>query len=468
MYQEFLTQADLDAIHQTSVRILANIGVNFPTEEAQTIFRRHGFKVEGRRVYLTEAQLWDALGSVPRQFTLAARNAQRNVVVGGGRAVFAPGYGAPFLVDPEVGKRVPTLEDYLCLVKLAHMLPNQDLSGFLLVEPTGVPGTAAHLRLLQAHMTLSDKVFMGSAVGRAGVEHTMAMASILFGDLKDHEPVTLGLINSLTPLGYSAEMLDALVGYATWRQPVIIAALAMAGSTAPVTLAGTLALQNAELLAGVVLTQLVNPGTPVLYGSTSTNIDMKTGALCIGSPELSQMVVAHAQLARYYHLPCRSGGALTDASYPDAQAGAESMLALLTTVDSGVDFVLHAGGILNAYLAFSYEKFVLDDELCGMVRRVRQGFPVTPETLAYDVAEKVGPGGNYLMEDHTLANCRKVFWTSSVADRSGLDGWLKSGRPDPIARARRRWQKLVADYRAPALDATIERQLAGYVEEHAG
>jgi trimethylamine--corrinoid protein Co-methyltransferase len=261
-------------------------------------------------------------------------------------------------------------------------------------------------------------------------------------------------------------MLSALVEYARWRQPVIIAALAMAGSTAPVTLAGTLAVQNAELLAGIVLTQLISPGTPVIYGSTSTNIDMKSGSLCIGSPELSQVIVAHAQLARYYGMPCRSGGALTDASYPDAQAGFESMLGLLTTVNSGVDFVLHAAGILSAYLAFSYEKLVLDDEMCGTVRRFQQGFSVTPETLAYDVVTKVGPGGNFLMEDHTLENCRKAFWTPAVSDRGGLEAWMDGGRQDAVARARRRWQKLLTEHRDPELDSTVARQLQVYLQEH--
>jgi trimethylamine--corrinoid protein Co-methyltransferase len=261
-------------------------------------------------------------------------------------------------------------------------------------------------------------------------------------------------------------MIMALIEYARRRQPLVIAALAMAGSTSPVTLAGTLAVQNAELLAGITLTQLISPGTPVVYGSTSTNIDMKSGALAIGSPELSQMICAHAQLARYYKLPSRSGGALTDASYPDAQAGIESMMSLLTTVNSGIDFVLHAGGILSSYLAFSYEKFVLDDEMCGMVRRLHQGMVVEADTLAYDVVADVGPGGNYLMEMHTVKRCRKEFWTPDLCDRAGLKAWMQGGRQDSVTRARQRWQKLVAEHQDPPLDGTTARQLEVFVEKH--
>jgi trimethylamine--corrinoid protein Co-methyltransferase len=286
------------------------------------------------------------------------------------------------------------MEDYYNLVKIAHALPNQDISGYLLVEPGDVNAATAHVQMLYAHMVHSDKPFIGSAAGKRGVRDTMEMAGILFGGGPGDKAVTISLINSLSPLGYSTEMLEALVEYTTVRQPVVIAALMMAGSTGPITLAGVLAAQTAELLAVIALTQLISPGTPVVFGSTSTNIDMASGALAIGSPELSQMIIAHAQLARRYGLPSRSGGALTDASYPDAQAGFESMMSLSTTVNAGVDFVLHAAGILSSYLAFSYEKLVLDDEVCGMVRRLKQGIVVDDKTLAYDVIAGVGPGGN--------------------------------------------------------------------------
>jgi trimethylamine--corrinoid protein Co-methyltransferase len=464
--RELLPTGDIEQIHHTSMRLLENVGVEFPYEPALAVFQKHGVKTDGSRVYLTETQLLKALETVPRQFTIHARNPERNVVVGGSTPVLAPGYGAPFLVDAEVGKRAPTMEDYHNLVKLAHALPNQDMSGHLLVEPGDVNADTAHVQMLYAHMLHSDKAFIGSAAGKRGAQHTMDMARILFGSDLGDRAVCISLINSLTPLGYSTEMLEALVAFAEVRQPLVLAALAMAGSTGPITLAGVLALQNAELLAGVALTQLISPGTPAVYGSTSTNIDMKTGALAIGSPELSQMIAAHAQLARYYHLPSRSGGALTDASYPDAQASFESMLSLVTTMNSGVDFILHAGGILSSYLAFSYEKFVLDDEMCGMVRRLHRGIAVEPDTLAYDVMANVGPGGNYLMEMHTVKRCRTEFWKPDLCDRGGLEAWTQAGQPTAVDRARRRWQKLVAQHVDPPLDGTTARQLEEFVEAH--
>lgn len=465
-WREFLAADEIEDIHQTSMKVMENVGVSFPHEDVLDLFEEHGFRTDGQKVFFQEQQVMDALASVPKKFTIHAPNPDKNVIVGNGSPVFAPGYGAPFLVDYEVGKREPTMEDYENAVRLADALPNQDLSGHLLVEPSDVPSGAAHLLMLQAHMVHSDKPFIGSSEGERGARHTMEMTGILFDEAIGDDPVTIALINSLSPLGYSDESLRALMVYAEHRQPVVIAALAMAGSTGPITLAGLLAMQNAELLAGVLLTQLISPGTPVVYGSTSTNIDMKTGALAIGSPELSLMISAHAQLARHYGLPSRSGGSLADASFPDAQAGLESMFGLLTAVNSGVDFVLHAGGILSSYLAFSLEKLVLDDEMCGMMRRYERGIEVGPDTLAYDVIANVGSDGNYLMEMHTVKRCRTEFWTPAVVDRGGLEEWMDTGRKRVVDRAHERRQKLVAEHEDPAVDETTIRQLETYVKEH--
>jgi trimethylamine--corrinoid protein Co-methyltransferase len=462
-----LKKSDIQQIHETSMRLLAEVGVLFPRDEALAVFKEHGFRTDGQTVYLSEEQVMQAVAAVPDHFTIQARNPEQSVTVGDGEPVFAPGYGAPIIADPIVGKRAPTMEDYENLVRLAHALPNQDMSGHLMVEPSDRAAETVHLQMLQACIVHSDKPFIGSAEGKTGARHTLEMASILFGEKIKEQAVTVALINSLSPLGYSGEMLAALMEYARWRQPVIIAALSMAGSTGPITLAGVLAHQNAELLAGITLAQLISPGTPVIYGSTSTNLDMKTGGLAIGSPELSQMIAAHADVARYYGLPSRSGGALTDSHSPDAQAGFESMLSLMTTVNSGIDFVLHAGGILGSYLAFSYEKFVLDDEMCGMVRQFRRGITVTPETLAYDVMANIGPGGNFLMEAHTLKRCRSEFWQPALCNREGIEGWMAAGRQNAVARARQRWQKLVEQHEDPFLDETITHQLEKYVRTHA-
>jgi trimethylamine--corrinoid protein Co-methyltransferase len=466
MFQEILSREDVERIHQTSMRVLSNVGVEFPSDEVLAVFRQYGVRTDGTRVYITEDQLWKALETAPARFTLHARNPERSVAIGEGEpTVFAPGYGAPFLIDAEGNKRVPTVEDYHTLVKLAHALPNQDVSGHLLAEPGDVPAETAPLHMLYAHVLHSDKPFIGSVESELAVRHTMEVVRILFGDDPGDRPASLGVISSLTPLGYSREMAGAIMTYAREGQALLVANLAMAGSTAPITLAGLLAMQNAEMLAGIVLGQLVRPGTPVIYGTTSTNIDMRSGALAIGSPELAQVVAAHQQLVRFYGLPSRGSGALTDANYPNAQAGLESMMGLLTVVNSGADFVLHAAGILSSYLAFSYEKFVLDDEICGRVRRFHRPIVVDDETLAYDSIARVGPGGHFLMEDQTVERCRTEFWQPEVSDRTGLDEWLQAGKLDTVARARERWQQLIAAHQDPPLDGITARQLKAFLEE---
>jgi len=463
MSREPLTVDSLTQIHETSMRVLGEVGVLMPQEDALAVFRSHGVRVEERRVFLTEDEVMEALGNVPKSFILNARNPARSVTVGAGRPVFAPAYGAPFIIDATEGKRSPTLADYQQLAQISHELPNMDLSGHLIVEPD-VPH--AYLHILHAHLVHSDKPFIGSAAGTAGATQTLEMARLAFGeDLRDR-PVCISLVNSLSPLGYATDMLDALMVYAEARQPVVIAALAMAGTTAPITLAGVLAMQTAELMAGIVLTQLVSPGTPVVFGSTSSNVDMRMGSLSIGSPELSMIIAAHAQLARFYGIPCRAGGSLTDACHPDAQSGFESMMSLLTTVDSGVDFVLHAAGILAAYIAFSYEKFVLDDEMCGMVRHLQAGFEVSPETLAFDAIAAVGCGGNYLQQKHTIKRCRTEFYGPAVSDRAGLSHWVESGGEDAVDRARTRWQKLLEAHEDPPMDADARRLLDAYLADH--
>lgn len=465
-WTEFLGPDEIEAIHSTSMKVLANVGVRFSSDEAIGIFKKHGVKTDGGLVFLSEEQVMRAITAAPDQFTIHARNPSRSVTVGDGEPVFAPGYGAPFLIDPEVGKRAPTVEDYRNLARLAHALPNIDMMGYLMVGPTDVPAQKAYLYMLRAGMVHSDKPFIGSVEGEIGARHTMEMATILLGADVTDRPVTLGVVSSLTPLGYSVEMAEAVIEYARWRQPLLIACAAMGGSTAPITLAGMLAMQNAELLAGITLAQLVSPGTPVIYGSTSTNTDMKTGALAIGSPENALIVTAVTQLARFYGLPSRGGGALTDAHSPDARAGYESMQNLLTAVNSGADFVLHAAGILGSFISFSFEKFAIDDEMCGMVRRYRRGITVTPDTLAYEVIAKVGPGGNYLMEPHTLERFRTEFWQPTKGDRIGIEGWIAAGRPDGVSRAEKRWKNLLAEHEDPPLDGTTARQLQSFIEQH--
>ncbi len=464
----FLSANDLAIVHDTSMELLANVGVDFYDEEALAIFRKHGATVNGCNVTLREKQVMDAVASAPKQFVIRSRNPDRNLTIGHGDPIFVPAYGAPFIMD-ENGRRQATLNDYENLIRLVDALPNQDMSGYLLVEPTDAPASELFPLLLFTGMVYSDKPYMGITLNKHGACQTMEMSAILFGESAmslAQQPVTLGLVDSLSPLQYSADSSGVIITYAEHGQPLLITSLIMAGATGPVTLAGTLAQQNAEVLAGITLGQLVRPGTPVIYGSASTIMDLRTGILAIGSPELAVLARASSQLAQYYGLPSRGGGSLTDAHGPDIQAGFESMLGLLTAMNSGFDLIMHASGILSSFLSVSYEKFVIDDEMCGLVRQFGRGLAITPETLAYDVIARVGPGGNFLEEAHTYRHCRTAAWQPTLCSRQDLESWQSNGRVDMAAHARRRWREILAEHEPPVLDQTTQRQLRHYVEMH--
>lgn len=306
---------------------------------------------------------------------------------------------------------------------------------------------------------------MGSPVSKRGARDCIDMAGMIWGDkkkLKDM-PVTVSLINSLSPLQFSEEMAGSLIELARYGQACVIASLIMAGSSGPVTLAGVLTLQNAEILAGIVLSQLVRPGAPVIYGSTPSAMDMQTGGLAIGAPELSMVVSATAQMASFYHLPSRSGGSLTDAHVADAQAGLESSLSLVTAVRNGVNFILHATGILGAYISASFEKFLIDEEACAMVKRIIEQVKITDDSIDVEMIKTVGIGGQYLTQPKTFQLCRTEFFLPGMVNRKSYAGWRDDGRKTLDKVASDMVNTRLAAYEKPDIDPDIEAALSEFV-----
>jgi trimethylamine--corrinoid protein Co-methyltransferase len=447
------------------MEILRDVGIRFNDPEATGIFKEHGVRVEGNTVFLEESQIQKALEAAPSRFAITARDARKSVTVGDDSLVLVPGYGAPFVVTQNGEKRKATMEDYDNFCKLVQTSKVLDMNGFMMVEPSDVPSETAHLDMLLSSIILCDKPFMGSPVSRQGLLDAIEMAGAVWGgrDKIKHKPVIISMINSLSPLQYAKEMAGALIESARWGQPVVVATLVMAGSSGPVTLAGVLALQNAEILAGITLAQLVTPGVPTVYGSTSSPMDMRTGALSIGAPELSAVVSATAQMARSYGLPCRGGGALTDSHVPDIQAGIESTLALTAAVRDGVNFVLHSCGILGSYIAMSYEKFLVDEELCGMIRKLLKPIDVTDETIDLGTIKEVGIGGEYLTHPTTFERCRTEFFLPDLMTREDYPTWKTSGKRGLDQKATERLAQRLADYEKPEIEPEIEQELSRYV-----
>jgi trimethylamine--corrinoid protein Co-methyltransferase len=304
------SKAELGRLHDSSMEILRDMGVAFNHEEALSLFAGNGCKVEGKTVYLSEKQVRQAVEAAPERFTIRARNEEKSVRVGDEAMVCVPGYGSPFVTTADGEQRSASMEDYRTFCKLVHGSPYIDMNGFMMVEPSDVPAETAHLHMLQAGFLFSDKAFMGSPVSAQGARDALEMAGIVFGsmDALRGKPVMISLINSLSPLQFAPEMCGALIEFARYGQPCIVAPLMMGGASGPIQLPGLLALQNAEILAGITLAQLAAPGSPVVYGSTSSATDMMTGGLAIGSPETSIIIGATAQMARYYYLPSYVAG----------------------------------------------------------------------------------------------------------------------------------------------------------------
>jgi trimethylamine--corrinoid protein Co-methyltransferase len=263
---------------------------------------------------------------------------------------------------------------------------------------------------------------------------------------------------------YDKPMLESLIAFARYGQAILISPFVMAGVTGPATVAGALAQHNAEVLAGMVLVQLVRPGTPVLYGTASSNVDLRTAAPAIGSPESALSIAICAQLARRYSLPCRGGGALTDSPIPDAQSNYERTMTLLISILSGVNFLMHGLGILESYLTMSYEQFIIDLELLAMVRRLVEPFEISPEALALEAIEAVGPGGHFLEAQHTLRHFREAHFLPKLSLRQPFEQWEQEGAKDAVQRANDRCRDLLEAYVKPNMDTDIADRLDDFVE----
>lgn len=462
--EKLLTESEIKKIHNVSLKILQNTGVNIFHEEALEILKNRGAEVEGSRVYLPASLIESAVKKPPSSFKLYSRNPAKSVVVGSSETVISPTSGPSFVSDLDKGRRRATYEDYLRLTRLAAASEHLDILGGLILEPTDLPAETRHARLFYAGAKYSDKCLRGSCYGSKKALDCLKMAAILFGEetIIDDRVVLITIISTNSPLQFDNQMTGSLIEHAKHNQAVIITPAAMAGTTGPMSIAGTLALQNAEILAGIALTQIINPGTPVVYGSASTVTDLRTAGLTIGSPEQAKFIAASIQLADYYNLPSRTGGALTDAVIIDSQSGYESMMNLMTSVSQGANLIVHSLGIMESYMTVSFEKFIIDNEILGMLKSYNEGIEVDEESLAEEVINQVGPGGHFLEEEHTFKHMRD-FYQPTISSRLRFDN--NSSHVPTVERAREKWKSLLRDFEPPYLDKSIDKRLNRFIAE---
>ena len=461
------SQEELTAIHDASVDLLQNIGVAFNDDEALGIFKKNGFKVDGHTVLFSEKKVRQAIESAPDRFRIAARNPAHTVSIGGDGVALPPGYGAAFIIDRDGEQRKATMADYDNFCKLVQTSRAITVTGFLMAAPSDMPAETAYLDMLYSNITLCEKPFMGSPLSRAAAEDCIEMAGMVVGGKEKlaERPVTASLITPLSPLQYTAEMAGAVITLARYNQACIFGALLMGGSSGPLSLAGILVQQNAEILAGVTLTQLVRPGAPVIIGGTSAIMDMRTGCLSMGAPEIARISFATIQMAQFYKLPARSGCAVTDAHYPDAQAGFEAALNLYGALQNGSNFILHAAGVLGAYNAMSFEKFIIDEEICCQIFESLKPVKITAESIDLDLIKEIGIGGNYLTHPKTYEQCRTAFHLSDLTNRDGFSGWQENGAKQINDRAAEILEERLSMYVKPDIDPQLEKDLLSYVQK---
>ena len=305
-----IEQKTLDTIHNNSLELLRSTGIKFPSDKALGIFKKHGFRTDGEMVFFEEKDIRQAIAAVPSSFTISARNPAKSIRVGDNNFVLAPGYGPPFIIEPSGEKREATLRDVQNFCKMVQTSKYLDFNSSMVVQPGDVPQDTAHLDILLSTILLTDKPIMGSSVSEAAAVDSLKLAEMIWGHT--NEPVMISLVDSLSPLQYAAEMVDAILIFAAAGQPLIIHSACSLGTTGPITIAGSLVISNATTLAGICLAQLIKPGTPIVYGLGGSPTEMKTGSYVNGSPEDAKHTAIVTAMGRYYNIPCRSQGALTE------------------------------------------------------------------------------------------------------------------------------------------------------------
>ena len=466
---EILSAEQLERIHGASMRILEEIGLDFLDGEALALWEEAGAKVDhsSKHVWLDRELLLELAAKAPAEFELHARNPKHSLRIGGSHINFATVGAAPYYSDLETGRRPGTLDDYCRMVKLAQLCGPLHIIEGLMVEPQDIPVSQRHLEKGLVLLTLGDKVFTTAAHGRVAATDYIKMAAIAFDGLETikKRPVLASNVNANSPLRFDENMLEALIVYARYGQPTIVTPFILAGAMSPVSMAAAIAQQNAEALAGISLTQLVNPGCPVVYGGFTTNIDMRNGSPAFGTPEGALALLAGAQLARYYSLPYRGSGGLNNSKIPDAQAAYETQMTLWPAVLAHANIIMHSAGWLEAGLVCSLEKFVLDVEGLAMMHHFLAGLDIDEDNLALDSIAEVGPGGHHFGTMHTLSHYRDAFYKPIVSDRRGYDSWLDDGAPDAHHRAHNVARQLLGSYERPPINQAVEEELREYVEE---
>ncbi len=467
---DLLGEENLLKIEHAADTILGEIGIEFHDDpETVQLFRQAGAQVSvvtenAWNIKFEPGMIREILKTAPPHFTQHARNPAKSVKIGGNAMVFSPSYGSPFIIDMNQGRRYATLADFENLVKLAQASPWLHHSGGTICEPTDIPVNKRHLDMIYAHMRYSDRAFLGSITAPERAADSIEMCRILFGtDFVSEHCVVMGNFNSTSPLIWDGNSTRGIRNYAEAGQGSILLPFLLGGAVSPVTMPGAVAQSLAESMAGCALTQLVRPGAPAILASFLSSTSLRSGSPSFGTPEPALGSLIMGQLARRLNLPLRCAGNFSTSKLADAQAMTQGMMSMMSAVQCGANFIMHSAGFLDSLLSMSYEKFMLDTDLCAALHTYLKGFEVDDDSLGLDALREGGPGKHMFGTAHTLAHYQTAYWESSLNDDQPYESWHEQGQEDAMQRANHRWKTTLQDYQAPSLDESTDEALKEFI-----
>jgi trimethylamine---corrinoid protein Co-methyltransferase len=460
-----LDEDGVETIHDASLRVLEELGIELWSEQARELFKQAGAIVEGDVVRVGRDVIEAALATAPSEFSLTPRNPDKALNIGGNRMAFGLVAGPPAVHDEINGRRPSNMADYENFIRLAHYFNAIHIIGNQVAAPIELPANNRHLDTYLANLALCDLSYHCTAIGRGraldGVEMMAISRGISLEEMAESPGVTT-IISVNSPRRFDEEMANGLMAMSEHGQAVSVTPFTLMGAMTPVTLGAALTQQNAEALFGIALTQLTRPGAPVMYGAFTSNVDMRSGAPAFGTPEQTKANVASGQLARRYQLPYRSSNS-SASNVVDAQAAYETQMSLWGSVLGGTHMVYHAAGWMEGGLQASYEKLVLDVEMLQHMMEFLTPIDLSPDELAFDAMSRVPTGGHFFGDEHTLARYENAFYAPMLSDWQNHGAWQEAGGLNATQRATKVWQAALADYKEPTLEPHIREELDAYI-----
>ncbi len=457
-------------LHQVALDLLWEVGSQVNSKQAFDIFAAAGARVEPekRLVHIPRGMVEDAIASAPSSVLLAGRDEKHDLLLEGSRVYLGTGGTTPYVLDLDGKKRPSTTKDVADIARLVDALENVHFI-VIPVYPNELPVEQVDVNRFYASLSNCSKHIQGGMYTAQGVRDIIRMGEIIAGgaDALRARPILSFIVCLISPLKIDDHYTNFLIDIARYGLPVTISVEPLSGATAPVTTAGHLAQWAAEALSGVTLVQLVNKGCPVLPGYVGTIVDLRNMGYVSGAVEQGLLNAGVAQFGHYWNLPTYNTAGMSDSKALDVQTGYEGAMTSLMTALAGGNFIHDAAGLMEFAMVASYEKYVIDNEVIGMVMRAVRGIEVNHNTIAQDVVARVGPAGEHLADEHTVRFMRKEFFFPKLSDRDEREGWEANGAKTARQRAHEIATRLLNTHEplrwSPEIDAQIRKEIPGIV-----